>query len=213
MKINEVEQQTGIAKKNIRFYEDEGLLSPSRSANGYRDYNAGDIEILRQIKLLRKLDIPLEEIKRLLQGGLTLEDCLKRHMIILERRAKNLENVTAFCKRLLTQNPELGTLSVEQLLTEMENMEEGGTRFMSFQNKDKKTRKRGALIGASLFILVLALFMGVIIWGAVTTPAFPVGAAIFLLAVPMLVIASIIYVLRERFKEIEGGELYEASKY
>lgn len=69
MKINEVEHQTGIAKNNIRFYEDQGLLKPSRSSNGYRDYSSDDIEALRQIKLLRKLDIPLEEIKRLLLGG------------------------------------------------------------------------------------------------------------------------------------------------
>ncbi len=213
MKINEVEQQTGIAKNNIRFYEDQGLLKPSRSSNGYRDYSSDDIEALRQIKLLRKLDIPLEEIKRLLLGGLTLEDCLKRHLIILERRAKNLDTVTAFCKRLLAEDTELGMLSVEQLLTEMGNMEEGGTRFMDFKNKDKRTKKRGALVGAFLIIFFMALFIGIVLWGAFTSPAFPLGAILVLLAGPVLVIASIIYVLRERFKEIEGGELYEASKY
>ncbi|MDE7044288.1 MAG: MerR family transcriptional regulator, partial [Acetatifactor sp.] len=66
MKINEVEQTIGITKKNIRFYEQEGLLNPSRNlSNGYRDYSETDLERLRQIKLLRKLDIPLEEIRRL----------------------------------------------------------------------------------------------------------------------------------------------------
>mgnify|MGYP002508345585 CR=1 FL=1 len=30
MKINEVETQVGITKKNIRFYEEQGLLSPRR---------------------------------------------------------------------------------------------------------------------------------------------------------------------------------------
>ena len=40
MKINQVEQMVGIAKKNIRYYESEGLLSPQRNAvNGYRDYS------------------------------------------------------------------------------------------------------------------------------------------------------------------------------
>ena len=39
MKINEVEAQVGITKKNIRFYEDQGLLKPHRnSQNGYREY-------------------------------------------------------------------------------------------------------------------------------------------------------------------------------
>ena len=40
VKINEVEAQVGITKKNIRFYEEQGLLHPRRSTeNGYRDYH------------------------------------------------------------------------------------------------------------------------------------------------------------------------------
>ncbi|MDD6201101.1 MAG: MerR family transcriptional regulator, partial [Firmicutes bacterium] len=39
MKIKEVEALAGIPKKNIRFYEEQGLLLPKRdSENGYRDY-------------------------------------------------------------------------------------------------------------------------------------------------------------------------------
>ena len=34
MKINEVEQAVGITRKNIRFYEEQGLLKPGRAANG-----------------------------------------------------------------------------------------------------------------------------------------------------------------------------------
>ena len=60
MKINEVEALVGITKKNIRFYEEKGLLTPRRnSENGYREYEARDVEQLRQIKLLRKLGVPL----------------------------------------------------------------------------------------------------------------------------------------------------------
>ena len=73
MKINEVEQLVGITKRNIRFYEKEGLLSPSRNSdNGYREYGEAEVETLKQIKLLRKLDVPMEEIRRMQQGALTL---------------------------------------------------------------------------------------------------------------------------------------------
>ena len=47
MKINQVEQAIGITKKNIRFYEQEGLLKPTRIANGYRDYSPEDLDTLR----------------------------------------------------------------------------------------------------------------------------------------------------------------------
>ena len=61
MKINEVEAAVGVTKKNIRFYEEEGLISPRREpGNGYRSYSEADVERLRRIKLLRKLlDVPL----------------------------------------------------------------------------------------------------------------------------------------------------------
>lgn len=55
MKINEVEQQVGVTKKNIRFYEQQGLLHPKRnSENGYREYDEADVNCLKKIKLLRK---------------------------------------------------------------------------------------------------------------------------------------------------------------
>ena len=66
MKINEVEALVGITKKNIRFYEEQGLLTPRRnSENGYRDYGPEEVAVLRRIKLLRKLGLPLEEIRRM----------------------------------------------------------------------------------------------------------------------------------------------------
>ena len=52
MKINEVEAAVGVTKKNIRFYEEEGLIHPGREpGNGYRSYSAADVERLRRIKL------------------------------------------------------------------------------------------------------------------------------------------------------------------
>lgn len=213
MKINEVEQAAGITKKNIRFYEEQGLLHPSRASNGYREYSSEDVEILRQIRLLRRLDISLEEIRRLQSNDLTLGDCLKRQLIILERRTKSLETVSAFCKRLLAEDVGLAGLPVEQLLLEMDNMEEGGTKFVDIKRKDKKLRKRGALTGALLFIAFIAMFMALIIWAYLTDPSFPLTAFVIFLAVPALIIICLLYALWERFKEIEGGEFDEAAKY
>ena len=88
MKINEVEQLVGVTKRNIRFYEKEGLLSPGRTDNGYRDYSEADVEALRKIKLLRKLDVPLEEIRRMQQGTLTLTDGVQTAMTCTPRKKK-----------------------------------------------------------------------------------------------------------------------------
>lgn len=213
MKINEVEQSIGITKKNIRFYEQEGLLNPSRSSNGYREYSQKDVTTLQQIKLLRRLDIPIDEIKKLQSGTLTLDDCLRRHMIVLERRSKNLNAMEGFCERLLGEHCELNTLNVENLLTEMDQMEEGGTKFVNVQNKDKSKRKQDSLIAAFVAILFMALFLALMIWAIYTEPEIPAIFVVLIVSFPIIGIVGTILALKERFKEIEGGELDEASKY
>ena len=42
MLIREVEERCGISKKNIRFYEQQGLLQPKRNASNYREYEEAD---------------------------------------------------------------------------------------------------------------------------------------------------------------------------
>ena len=84
MKINEVEALVGITRKNIRFYGAEGLLSPRRnSQNGYRDYGGTEGEVLRRIKLLRQLGLPLGEIRQMQHGAYTVGDGMRRLLVSL----------------------------------------------------------------------------------------------------------------------------------
>jgi len=56
MKIKEVENQVGMTRANIRYYEQEGLLNPtSRNENNYREYSEEDVKQLQRIKILRLL--------------------------------------------------------------------------------------------------------------------------------------------------------------
>jgi DNA-binding transcriptional MerR regulator len=75
MLIKEVEQLTGIKRKNIRFYEKEGLLNPNRnSENRYRTYTNDDVRRLKEIKLLRKLGVSIVDIKQVQSGELSLNE-------------------------------------------------------------------------------------------------------------------------------------------
>ncbi len=213
MKINEVEHATGIVKKNIRFYEQQGLLSPSRNLeNGYRNYSPEDVEILHRIKLLRRLGVPIEDIKKVMGGRLTLEDCLRRQLISINRDQKNLETVRAFCTRILSDGSSFDSLPAPQLLNEMENTEEGGTRFMDIQRKDRQLLKKNAKRAAYIAIAVLILPVAFILWLAGIT-TIPLPVTLFLIATHLAVIIGILLALKERIREIEGGELDEASKY
>ena len=68
--IKEAEEQTGISRANIRYYEKMGLLQPKRNEkNGYREYRPEDIKRILQIKIfrLRRLKIPLIVLKCLVR--------------------------------------------------------------------------------------------------------------------------------------------------
>ncbi|RTL47881.1 MAG: Cd(II)/Pb(II)-responsive transcriptional regulator [Rhodocyclaceae bacterium] len=68
MRIGELGWATGVDVETIRYYEKAGLLPvPARQANGYRDYGDKHLERLAFIRHCRVLDLPLVEIKRLLE--------------------------------------------------------------------------------------------------------------------------------------------------
>ena len=80
MKIKQVEELVGITRKNIRFYEEQGLLNVERAENGYREYHTADIARLQEIKLFRKMDISIEEMRALFEKRKSLQVCLEQHL-------------------------------------------------------------------------------------------------------------------------------------
>ena len=216
MKINEVEQLVGVTKRNIRFYEKEGLFSPGRNKeNGYRDYGEADVTVLRQIKLLRKLDVPLEEIRRMQQGALTLTDGLRRHMIQLERQQQNLATMQRLCQELADAGAQLPGLEADDWLGRMERMEQEGTRFVNIRKKDTMARYLGPVIAALVFVGLMGLTIAFLVWACTVDPVDrpPLGLLIFLIAAPMVVIVGVVLALIQRIKQIQGGEEDAASQY
>ncbi|RXI54045.1 MerR family transcriptional regulator [Clostridium tetani] len=72
--IKEAKLLTGLSAKTIRFYESEGLICVKRNSNTYRKYDGKNIDELRRIKILRKLDVPISKIKELNNGKTSLHD-------------------------------------------------------------------------------------------------------------------------------------------
>ena len=67
MRIGELAKQAGTDAQTVRYYEREGLLAaPSRTPAGYRAYGPEHVERLNFIRHCRSLDMPLAEIKRLI---------------------------------------------------------------------------------------------------------------------------------------------------
>jgi len=66
VRIGEVARQVGVSTDTVRFYERSGYLPrPSRADNRYREYGAPDVEHLRLLIDLRRLDLPLDDAARI----------------------------------------------------------------------------------------------------------------------------------------------------
>lgn len=216
MKINEVEQLVGITKRNIRFYEKEGLLSPCRNSdNGYRDYDEGDVDTLQKIKLLRKLAVPMEEIRNMQQGTLTLADGVRRHVITLERERHNLATTQRICEALAQDGAQLTTLDTPRYLLEMQQMEQEGTRFMNIKKHDTITRYLGPIAAAIVFVAMMAGIIALLVWafGVAPEDAPPLGLIIAFIGFPAAVIIGVLLALFQRIKQIKGGEEDAAAQY
>lgn len=216
MKINQVEQLVGITKGNIRFYEKEGLLTPGRNNdNGYRDYSDADVAWLKKIKLLRMLDVPIEEILRLKSGVLTLEDAMGRHIIQLERRQSNLAAAQGVCAHIRDSRCQLDGLDADGVLASMERQEQEGTKFMNVGKQDKLTRYISPVGAAVVMLVMLGALIGLIVWGFTVDAADapPIGVVIAIAAIPTVMIIGILAALYQRIKQIRGGEEDAASQY
>lgn len=217
MKINEVEAQVGITKKNIRFYEAQGLLAPRRnSENGYREYGPEEVGTLRQIKLLRKLGLPLEEIRRMQAGGSTVGDGMRRHLVTLERERHSLEQSIEFCRALKDREEPLEALDAGALLEEMEQMERSGTTFKNKQQGDTRPiRYAGAIVVAVLMTALMVGIIALMAWAFAVDPeqAPPLPLLVVLMAIPAAVILGVLLALIQRIKEIQKGEENDAKNY
>jgi DNA-binding transcriptional MerR regulator len=91
MRIGELAREVGIAPDTVRFYERSGSLPrPSRRANSYREYDDRDVEHLRLLIELRRLDVPLADAARIANwchSGHCAEASTELPGLIAERRA------------------------------------------------------------------------------------------------------------------------------
>lgn len=214
MKIKQVEELVGITSKNIRFYEEQGLLQPRRTENGYRDYRQEDVEQLKRIKLFRKLGVPVEQIGKLFQGRISVNDCLENQEAALKREQDNIEKLCVLTHEMLA-----GSLSIEKLdsdywLDEVEKMEKEGIDFVNVSKIDIHMKKKlGAVIGAGAMIVIMLFVAGVLIYGYSIDSDFPIWA--LLLGIIPIAVATVgaIVAMVSRMKEIDKGEEDEAAKY
>ena len=118
-KIGEFSKLVGISVKTLRYYDECGVLKPSKidTFTGYRYYSDNDIMDFEFIKMLKSLDFTLDEIVR-------YKDCLDEDIII--KKKKEIEERMYILKkqydRLLIMQKEVSNKEILENVTEEERV-------------------------------------------------------------------------------------------
>ena len=89
--IGELARATGLSVRTIRYWSDEGALPPvTRSAGGYRLYDAGSAARLELIRTLRELGLGLHDVRRVLTGETTVARVAAAHVTALDAQIRSL---------------------------------------------------------------------------------------------------------------------------
>ena len=120
MTIKEMEEFCAMSRANIRFYEAEGLIKPKRRENGYREYSQEDARLLMKVKLLRSMDVPLDQVKAAAFGERRLKDVMEDLERELERKSAHQERTRQAMTKLRQEDAEFGDLMPEEYLVILE---------------------------------------------------------------------------------------------
>lgn len=104
MRIGELSLRTGVPTRMLRYYEEQGLLSSERSANGYRDYPEAAVDGVELIRGLISSGLPTRLIRLLIgmdgvDGGELARTCSRNLAETLAAELVSLESKIACLSR------------------------------------------------------------------------------------------------------------------
>lgn len=100
--VHEVSRMSGVTIRTLRYYDRIGLLTPAaRTESGYRLYDGDSLKRLQRILLLRELEIPLKDVKRLLdRSEAEQREAIGRQVKLLEMKKERMEKLIVLAQRL-----------------------------------------------------------------------------------------------------------------
>ncbi len=102
--IGQLARLSGLTPRALRHYDKLGVLRPAEVSdeNGYRLYDRGQVETARQIRVLRELEVPLDEVRRIVADPES-DDAARRiaaHRTRIEARLTELRTAYYFLGKL-----------------------------------------------------------------------------------------------------------------
>ena len=178
MKIKELEDILSISRSNIRFYEKQGLFSPERKDNNYREYTEQDIEILKKIIIFRKMGFTVEEIKLIQNDELPFREAIANAQRRIEDEIEQLNGSLKLIKQVAQENLSFDEIDIDEHWNTISESEKSGEKFVDickdflelelnsfdamwkyvfFHDFKKSRAKHGTVIACGILLLLCVL--------------------------------------------------------
>ena len=178
MKIKELENLLSISRSNIRFYEKQGLFSPERKDNNYREYTEQDIKVLKKIIVLRKMGLTVEEIKLVQNNDLPFTDAINNTKQRLEAEIEQLNGSLKLVKQVSKEVSSFDDIDINKHWNAISESEKIGEKFIDickdflelelnsfdimwkyvfFHDFKKSRAKHGTVIACGILLLLCVL--------------------------------------------------------
>lgn len=102
MSVHEVAELTGITVRTLHYYDEIGLLKPTKVTEaGYRMYDDTALSRLQSVLLFRELEFPLKEIKAILDSpNFDQSEAIAQQIKLLELQYKHIGELITFTREI-----------------------------------------------------------------------------------------------------------------
>lgn len=143
--VKEVSDLTGISVRTLHYYDEIGLLKPTnKSEAGYRLYDDKALEALQQVLFFREFDIPLKEIKAIVENpALDRNQILQMQRNMLTAKKERMERLIASIDDILKGENKMDFAVFSK--TEMEEMFQTMIEHMPENIRDIAVKEFGSI--------------------------------------------------------------------
>jgi DNA-binding transcriptional MerR regulator len=141
MKIGDVTRVTGLSHRTLRFWEESGILKSTRMENGYRYYDPGNMARIAQIRFLRRIEVPIADIKRIMKSSRmsVFVEVLSAQLRLVEDQVDQLSQLRTVLLNLIRQSDQ--NQSFDSFLEDIHQQSQHHSLSISLSEKEKKVMK------------------------------------------------------------------------
>jgi DNA-binding transcriptional MerR regulator/predicted transcriptional regulator YdeE len=105
IQIGEAAKIYSISRRSLRYWEEKGILNSTRGENGYRMYDGDNLNKIRQIIILKKLELPIQDIYLIFMSNDLNETIriFKNHLTIVKKKASEVKSLALILELIISK--------------------------------------------------------------------------------------------------------------